>query len=89
MLSIVSTASKMCDGALKRKHHTIAISIIALLLILPSVTPVFAVVDYLNPEDFDEKSWSKIVDYLEYVDVCMHACMGSLDHPQVPMHTST
>ncbi len=29
---------------------------------------VFAV-DYLRPSDFDKESWSKVVDYLEYVDV--------------------
>ncbi len=69
MLSIVSTASKMCSGQLKRKDHIIALSTIALLLILPSVTPASAVVDYLDPEDFGKKSWSKTVDYLEYVDV--------------------
>ncbi len=33
-----------------------------------AVAPV-AAVDYLMPNDFKEKSWSKIIDYLEYVDV--------------------
>ncbi|MGD8545063.1 MAG: hypothetical protein PVH12_02705 [Candidatus Bathyarchaeota archaeon] len=41
---------------------------IILLLALGSILPAFAV-DYLRPNDFDEGSWSKTIDYLEYVDV--------------------
>ncbi|UCD95940.1 MAG: hypothetical protein JSV35_05425 [Candidatus Bathyarchaeota archaeon] len=44
------------------------VSIVVTLLGFSLVPPLFAV-DYLHPDDFDEKSWSKVIDYLEYVDV--------------------
>ena len=54
-----------------RKHsfnHISLVFAIALLLALASILPAFAV-DYLRPDDFSEGSWSKTIDYLQYVDV--------------------
>jgi hypothetical protein len=44
------------------------VSIVVTLLGFSLVPPLCAV-DYLHPDDFDEESWSKVIDYLEYVDV--------------------
>lgn len=46
------------------------------------VTPVYA--DYLMPEDFDLESWSKVIDYLEYVDV--YAATHGLPRPPAGAH---
>jgi hypothetical protein len=53
---------------LQKIKSKLIVSIIVTLLGLSLVPPLFAV-DYLQPGDFDEESWSKVIDYLEYVDV--------------------
>ena len=54
--------------ALKKKSCVSVAFVTGLLLLFSLVTPISAV-DYLRPGDFDEESWSKTIDYLEYVDV--------------------
>lgn len=39
-----------------------------IVLTISTITPVLAA-DYLMPNDFKKESWSKVIDYLEYVDV--------------------
>jgi hypothetical protein len=54
-----------------------------LLLTIASVSPAFAV-DYLRPDDFSEESWSKTIDYLEYVDV--YASLHGKPRPPAGAH---
>ncbi len=51
----------------KHKCATICFAV-AFLVAVSSISPAFSL-DYLRPKDFEEESWSKVVDYLEYVDV--------------------
>lgn len=51
----------------KKIQMAIAIAII-IVLIISSTSAVFAS-DILVPEDFEEHSWSKTIDYLDYVDI--------------------
>lgn len=51
----------------KRRYHILALLVIFALPI-SAIVPVFSV-DYLMPNDFEKESWSKVIDYLEYVDV--------------------
>ncbi|MGD8565644.1 MAG: hypothetical protein PVF96_04770 [Candidatus Bathyarchaeota archaeon] len=44
-------------------------TIITLLLTIVSLIAPSLAIDYLEPGDFEEDSWDKTVDYLEYVDV--------------------
>ena len=46
------------------------------------IVPIFA--DYLMPDDFEEENWSKVIDYLEYVDV--HAAAHGLPRPPAGAH---
>lgn len=39
-----------------------------IVLMISAIAPVLAA-DYLTPNDFEKESWSKVIDYLEYVDV--------------------
>jgi len=41
----------------------------ATLLLLTSLTSSVFATDYLSPEDFEEESWSKTIDYLDYADM--------------------
>ena len=51
----------------KTSHAIMAIAV-TFLLIVSSMSSVFAL-DILVPEDFEEESWSKTIDYLDYVDL--------------------
>ena len=57
-------------------------AILALTVCL--ITPASA--DYLNPDDFDQESWSKTIDYLEYVDV--YAATHGLPRPPAGAHAN-
>ncbi|UCC33878.1 MAG: hypothetical protein JSW53_02430, partial [Candidatus Bathyarchaeota archaeon] len=48
------------------------------------ISPVHA--DYLMPDDFELESWSKIIDYLEYVDV--YAAAHGLPRPPAGSHAN-
>lgn len=50
------------------RSHTI-LALAATLLLLTSLTSSVFATDYLSPEDFEEESWSKTIDYLDYVDM--------------------
>ena len=50
------------------KSHTILAVAATVLLLISSISSVFAS-DILVPEDFEEESWSKTIDYLDYVDM--------------------
>ena len=51
------------------KKSDLALALLAIFALTISVcVPVYSV-DYLRPDDFEEESWSKVIDYLEYVDV--------------------
>jgi hypothetical protein len=56
---------------------------LALLVVLSSILPAFAI-DYLRPKDFKEESWSKTIDYLEYVD--MYAALHGKPRPPAGAH---
>ncbi|UCE44360.1 MAG: hypothetical protein JSV57_02465, partial [Candidatus Bathyarchaeota archaeon] len=59
---------------LRRQFHvSLAIFGLAILMIAP------AHADYLMPDDFKLESWSKVIDYLEYVDV--YAATHGLPRP--------
>jgi len=51
-----------------RRNYDILASLMIFALTISMIVPIFAV-DYLMPDDFEEESWSKVIDYLEYVDV--------------------
>lgn len=51
----------------KLKYPIIGITVIFLILI--SLTSSIFASDLLVPEDFEEESWSKTIDYLDYVDM--------------------
>jgi len=65
------------------KARIIFVSLIALLLALASVSPALAI-DYLRPGDFNEESWSKTIDYLEYVD--FYAALHGKPRPPAGAH---
>ena len=50
------------------KSHTILAVAATVLLLISSISSVFAS-DLLVPKDFEEESWSKTIDYLDYVDM--------------------
>jgi hypothetical protein len=56
---------------------------IIFLLALSLISHVVAI-DYLKPGDFNEESWSKEIDYLEYVDV--YAAAHGLPRPPAGAH---
>ncbi len=62
-----------------------SVLVVILLLTASSICPVFAG-DYLRSGDFDEESWSKVVDYLEYVDV--YATAHGLSRPPAGAHAN-
>ncbi len=69
-----------------RKHSVGSSCIIfeaILLLTLMFISPAFAV-DYLRPSDFGRGSWSKTIDYLEYVDV--YATLHGKPRPPAGAH---
>ncbi|NIO36751.1 hypothetical protein GTO27_03505 [Candidatus Bathyarchaeota archaeon] len=51
-----------------KKRHSALVLLITFALTISIMTPSLAV-DYLMPDDFKQESWSKTIDYLEYVDV--------------------
>ena len=52
----------------KSKNFATAALITILIIMVSSIAPALSL-DYLRPDDFDEESWGKVIDYLEYVDV--------------------
>jgi hypothetical protein len=54
-----------------------------LLSASPLLTPASAA-DYLHPDDFQQESWAKTIDYLEYVDV--YAAMHGKPRPPAGSH---
>ena len=67
---------------LKNKCLILALFVV-FALVVSVIVPVFAV-DYLRPGDFEQESWSKVIDYLEYVDV--YAASHGLPRPPAGMH---
>lgn len=53
------------------------------ILVVSAIAPIYAVC-YLRPDDFDDESWSKTIDYLEYVDV--YAAAHGLPRPPAGAH---
>ena len=68
---------------MKMHKYSVAAIIVIFLTTLSSFLPVFAI-DYLRPEDFQEESWFKTIDYLEYVDV--YAATHGLPRPPAGAH---
>lgn len=69
-----------------RKSKTLkylTISAMIFLLAFSSISQV-AAIDYLRPGDFGQESWSKQIDYLEYVDV--YAATHGLPRPPAGAH---
>ena len=66
-----------------KKKQFLLVSAIAFSLLASAVAPIFAV-DYLRAGDFSKESWSKTVDYLEYVD--FYATSHGLPRPPVGAH---
>ncbi len=66
---------------LQKKFYAFSVIMVLALTAYP-IVPIFA--DYLMPDDFEEESWSKIIDYLEYVDV--HAAAHGLPRPPAGAH---
>lgn len=52
----------------RKKCHVIVAIAAIVILVISSMSTVFAL-DLLVPEDFEEESWSKTIDYLDYVDL--------------------
>jgi hypothetical protein len=75
-LSLENVATK-----LQKKFYALFVLIVFALTTYP-IVPIFA--DYLMPDDFEEESWSKIIDYLEYVDV--YAAAHGLPRPPAGAH---
>ncbi|UCE15359.1 MAG: hypothetical protein JSV12_05635 [Candidatus Bathyarchaeota archaeon] len=53
---------------MSKKKYPIPALFAIFALTISAIVPVLSV-DYLMPNDFEEESWSKVIDYLEYVDV--------------------
>ena len=70
------------DRQLERLKH-LTVSAMIFLLALSSISHAMAN-DYLKPGDFNEESWSKQIDYLEYVDV--YAAAHGLPRPPAAAH---
>lgn len=68
---------------MKIHKYSVAAIIVIFLTALSSFLPVFAI-DYLRPADFQEESWFKTIDYLEYVDV--YAATHGLPRPPAGAH---
>jgi len=82
MISQDSSIKRLNSRASKAKYSAAAVTAV-LLLIISSIAPAFAV-DYLRPGDFEEESWSKVIDYLEYVDV--YAALHGKPRPPAGAH---
>ena len=66
-----------------KKKQFLLVSAVAFTLLVSVVAPVYSV-DYLRANDFSKESWSKTIDYLEYVDV--YATSHGLPRPPAGAH---
>jgi hypothetical protein len=66
-----------------KKKQLLLVSAIAFTLLVSAVAPIYAV-DYLRASDFGKESWSKTIDYLEYVD--FYAASHGLPRPPAGAH---
>jgi hypothetical protein len=66
-----------------RQANYVFVFIAVVVLAGSSISPALAV-DYLRSDDFDEESWSKVIDYLEYVD--FYAAMHGKPRPPAGAH---
>lgn len=67
MTSAISNLKVLGSRIFTDKCNVITLTVI-LLLVISLIAPAYAI-DYLRSDDFEDESWSKTIDYLEYVDV--------------------
>lgn len=80
---VVQILEQKQGGTMLKKKYPILTLLVVLVLAVSTIVPVLAV-DHLRSHDFKQESWSKVIDYLEYVDV--YAASHGLPRPPAGAH---